>query len=85
MGVRSRRLVLELKLRKGVTFHDGAPFDAAAVVANIERGQTMEGSTVVAALKSITGTDIVDEHTVRLRLAPARASSCRASSVTTRE
>ncbi|NKW63603.1 peptide ABC transporter substrate-binding protein [Rhodococcus hoagii] len=61
---------LELKLRKGVTFHDGAPFDAAAVVANIERGQTMEGSTVVAALKSITGTDIVDEHTVRLRLAP---------------
>ncbi|NKV32881.1 peptide ABC transporter substrate-binding protein [Rhodococcus hoagii] len=60
---------LELKLREGVTFHDGAPFDAAAVVANIERGQTMEGSTVVAALKSITGTDIVDEHTVRLRLA----------------
>lgn len=61
---------LELKLRKGVTFHDGAPFDASAVVANITRGQTMEGSTVVAALKSITGTDIVDEHTVRLRLAP---------------
>ncbi|WP_305092946.1 ABC transporter substrate-binding protein [Prescottella sp. R16] len=61
---------LDLKLREGVTFHDGAPFDAAAVAANIERGQTMEGSTVVAALKNITGVEAVDEHTVRLRLAP---------------
>lgn len=61
---------LELKLREGVTFHDGAPFDAAAVAANIQRGQTMEGSTVVAALKNITNVEIVDDHTVRLQLAP---------------
>lgn len=61
---------LELKLRQGVTFHDGAPFDAAAVAANIQRGKTMEGSTVVGALKNITNVDVVDAHTVRLQLAP---------------
>lgn len=61
---------LELKLRKDVTFHDGAPFDAAAVAANIARGKTMEGSTVVAALKNITNVEVVDGHTVRLQLAP---------------
>ncbi|RVW07059.1 peptide ABC transporter substrate-binding protein [Prescottella agglutinans] len=61
---------LELKLRRGVVFHDGAPFDAAAVAANIQRGKTMEGSTVVAALKNITNVEVVDDHTVRLRLAP---------------
>ncbi|WP_435278696.1 ABC transporter substrate-binding protein [Rhodococcus yananensis] len=61
---------LELKLRSDVTFHDGTPFDAAAVAANIERGKTMEGSTVVAALEDITAVEIVDPHTVRLMLAP---------------
>ena len=61
---------LELKLRQGVAFHDGAPFDAAAVAANIERGKTMEGSTVVAALKNITSVDVVDDSTCRLQLAP---------------
>ncbi|MEE2034171.1 ABC transporter substrate-binding protein [Rhodococcus chondri] len=61
---------LELALRRNVTFHDGAPFDAAAVAANIQRGKTMEGSTVVAALKDISNVEIVDDHTVRLQLAP---------------
>lgn len=61
---------LDVKLRQGVTFHDGTPFDAAAVAANIQRGQTMEGSTVVAALKNITAVEVVDDHTARLRLAP---------------
>ena len=35
---------LTLKLRQGVTFHDGTPFDAAAVKANIERMQTLKES-----------------------------------------
>lgn len=61
---------LELRLRKDVTFHDGTPFDAAAVAANIDRGKTMEGSTVTAALSDITGVEAVDDHTVRLMLVP---------------
>ncbi|NKY54343.1 peptide ABC transporter substrate-binding protein [Nocardia vermiculata] len=61
---------LELALRNDVEFHDGTHFDAAAVAANIERGQNMEGSTVKAALHNITSVDVVDDYTVRLRLAP---------------
>lgn len=61
---------LELTLRKDVTFHDGAPFDAAAVKANIERGQTLPTSTIKQDLADITGVDVVDPGTVRLRLKP---------------
>src|SRR5258706_12453570 len=35
---------LTLKLRPGVTFHDGEKFDAASVKFNIERQKTMAGS-----------------------------------------
>ena len=35
---------LTLKLRPGVTFHDGEKLDAAAVKYNIERHKTMAGS-----------------------------------------
>ncbi|WP_305093299.1 ABC transporter substrate-binding protein [Prescottella sp. R16] len=61
---------LELRLREGVTFHDGARFDAAAVAANIRRGQTLDGSTVAGALQGITAVDVVDDNLVRLQLAP---------------
>src|SRR4051794_12636311 len=36
---------LTLKLRKGVTFHDGEKLDAAAVKFNLERHKTMQGSS----------------------------------------
>src|SRR6478736_934209 len=38
------RKALTLKLRQGVTFHDGEKFNAAAVKFNIERHKTMAGS-----------------------------------------
>ena len=60
--------VLDMALRDGVVFHDGAPFDAAAVKANIERGQTLDGSTVASDLANIGEVEIVDEHHVRLHL-----------------
>jgi peptide/nickel transport system substrate-binding protein len=57
-------LQLELKLRDGVVFHDGEPFNAEAVKANIERGQTVEGSSVVADLSTISEVQVVDPSTV---------------------
>jgi peptide/nickel transport system substrate-binding protein len=33
-----------MQLRTDATFHDGTPFDAAAVVANIERNKTLPES-----------------------------------------
>jgi peptide/nickel transport system substrate-binding protein len=60
--------VLTMELREGVTFHDGTPFDAEAVQANIERGQTLEGSTVQAELAVIEEVEVVDTHEVRLHL-----------------
>lgn len=59
---------LELVLRKGVTFHDGEPFDAEAVKANIERAQTVEGSAVAPELAGIESVEVVDDSTVRLML-----------------
>src|SRR3982074_524265 len=38
------RQTLTLKLRQGVTFHDGEKFNAAALKFNIERHKTMNGS-----------------------------------------
>src|SRR5918912_2051857 len=59
---------LTLKLRSGVTFHDGEKFDAAAVKYNIERHKTMQGSNRRGELAPVSSVDVVDDHTVRLNL-----------------
>ena len=59
---------LTLKLRPGVTFHDGEKFDAAAVKYNIERHKTMAGSNRRGELALVTTVDVVDPATVRLNL-----------------
>jgi peptide/nickel transport system substrate-binding protein len=66
--------VVDLTLREGVVFHDGEPFDAAAVKANIERGQTLEGSTVATDLAWIREVEVVDDHHVRLHLTEPNVS-----------
>ncbi|HEV8256944.1 MAG TPA: ABC transporter substrate-binding protein [Casimicrobiaceae bacterium] len=62
------RKALTIKLRKGVTFHDGEKLDAAAVKFNIERHKTMAGSNRRGELALVTGADVVDDSTVRLNL-----------------
>jgi peptide/nickel transport system substrate-binding protein len=63
---------LVLELREGVTFHDGAAFDAEAVKLNLERAKTVEGSAVAPLLAAIDTVEVVDPMTVRLNLnAPA--------------
>jgi peptide/nickel transport system substrate-binding protein len=62
------RKALTLKLRRGVTFHDGEKFDAAAVKFNIERHKNMVGSNRRAELAPVASVDVVDESTARLNL-----------------
>jgi peptide/nickel transport system substrate-binding protein len=59
---------LTLKLRPGVTFHDGEKFDAAAVKFNIERHKTLPGSNRRGELAPVASVDVVDAMTVRLNL-----------------
>jgi peptide/nickel transport system substrate-binding protein len=67
-------LTLELTLREGVTFTDGEPFNAEAVKANIERGQTLDGSAVVSELSVIEEVEIVDDYHVNFHLATVNSS-----------
>jgi peptide/nickel transport system substrate-binding protein len=60
---------LTIKLRGGVTFHDGERFDAAAVKFNLERHKSMAGSNRRGELAPVTTVDVVDASTVRLNLA----------------
>ncbi|MES1926053.1 hypothetical protein T31B1_12064 [Salinisphaera sp. T31B1] len=57
---------LEFKLRENWTYHDGTPFDAASVKANIERSKTLPGSFNANSLESVQSVEVVDAHTVRL-------------------
>jgi len=58
----------ELKLRTGVTFHDGTPCDAAAIKFNIERMMNKEINTTNRPLwDPIAGVDVVDDKTVVIR------------------
>src|SRR5271169_4270201 len=59
---------LVMKLRRGVKFHDGDPFDAAAVKFSIERHLTLPGSTRKSDISAISRVEIIDDHTVKLVL-----------------
>lgn len=63
-----------MQLREGVVFHDGTPFNAEAVAANIERSQTLEESRRKSELKSITSTEVTGEYEIKLNLAGADAT-----------
>ncbi|MQA96936.1 MAG: hypothetical protein GEV11_20665 [Streptosporangiales bacterium] len=56
-----------LKLREGVTFHDGTPMDAAAVKTSLDRARDDE-SVVKSDLATIQDVTVADDHTVRLAL-----------------
>jgi peptide/nickel transport system substrate-binding protein len=60
---------LVIKLRSGVTFHDGEKMDAAAVKYNLERHKSMKGSNRRGELAVVSSVDVVDASTVRINLA----------------
>nr|MBO2478386.1 glutathione ABC transporter substrate-binding protein [Bacillota bacterium] len=63
-------LVWTLHLRQGIRFHDGTPFNAAAVKYNLERILDPANAVTFRFLISpITSVDVVDEDTVRLTTA----------------
>jgi len=57
-------LSLTMTLREGVVFHDGTPFNAEAVAANIDRSQNLPESRRKSELSSITGVEVVDDYTI---------------------
>jgi len=59
---------LTMKLRPGVTFHDGEKFDAEAVKFNIDRHKTLQGSNRRGELAPVASVDAIDALTVRLNL-----------------
>lgn len=59
---------MTIKLRSGVTFHDGEKFDAAAVKFNIERHKSLAGSNRRGELAPVTTVDVLDEFTARINL-----------------
>jgi peptide/nickel transport system substrate-binding protein len=57
-----------LKLRQGVTFHDGTPFNAAAVKASFDRIVDPSLKALkIGYLGPYDGTEVVDEQTVRVQ------------------
>jgi peptide/nickel transport system substrate-binding protein len=63
--------VFTMKLRPGVTFHDGAKFDAAAVAINLERSAALgnrAGAATIETMSQIAAVETQGEDTVRIRL-----------------
>ncbi|MFV0260621.1 MAG: ABC transporter substrate-binding protein, partial [Acidimicrobiales bacterium] len=59
---------LVLTLQEGVTFHDGTPFDAAAVVTNLERAVSADGSTVKADVSMIESVEATGDLEVTIHM-----------------
>ena len=64
-------LTWEFRLRRGVVWHDGAPFTAADVIASLKRVPTVENSpsSFVPYVRQITAMEAEDSHTLVLRTA----------------
>lgn len=65
-------LVYTLKLREGVTFHDGTPFNADSVVTNIQYHLDRPDSAFYTTYEPVTSVEAVDESTVQITLSGVR-------------
>jgi peptide/nickel transport system substrate-binding protein len=67
-------LTLTMNLRQDASFHDGTPFDAEAVKANIDRSQNLPESRRKSEVKSITGVEVTGPYQVAFTLAAPDAT-----------
>jgi peptide/nickel transport system substrate-binding protein len=67
-------LEMTIKLREGVLFNDGTPFDAAAVVKSLERHRTIAESRRAGELSSVASATAADPNTVVLTLSKPDAA-----------
>lgn len=65
---------LTMTLREDVLFHDGTPFNAEAVAANIDRSKNLETSRRKSEVRSIDSWEVVDEFTVKMTLSAPDAT-----------
>src|SRR4051795_11752807 len=59
---------MTIKLRPGVKFHDGEPFDAEAAKYSLERHMNFQGSFRKPELATVDHVDVVDPLTIKLVL-----------------
>ena len=57
---------ITFRLRKGIKFHDGTPFNAAAVKYNLQN--YAPSGVVPPSMTKVTSVDVIDDYTVRLNL-----------------
>ena len=78
------RLAYTFKLRRDVRFHDGTPFNAAAVKANLDRvADVKNGLNSRAYLGPYAGADVLADDAVRVRLSSRFTPLLRNLSMTT--
>lgn len=65
---------LTMDLRQGVVFHDGTPFNAEAVVYNIDRNMTMPESRRKSELASVAKVEATSDYQVKFTLKSPDAS-----------
>lgn len=58
--------LIRFHLRKGVTFHDGTPWDASALTWNFDRWIGKEGAIWLNSSRLFENYNIIDDHTVEL-------------------
>ncbi len=66
--------LLHLKLREGVTFQDGDPWNAEALKWNLERWIHIEDHGWMNHVRLFDGLNIIDEHTVEMKFKEAPLS-----------
>jgi peptide/nickel transport system substrate-binding protein len=67
-------LTLTMQLRQDAVFHDGTPFNAEAVVANIERSKTLPESRRKSELASVESVTATGEFEVQFKVATPDAT-----------